>query len=111
MAKLGSLENMMAATLGQPDTKPTAQPGAPKALAKAKAASEARVAKLETPPVKEAAPVATATDKVTLYLPKNAYKFVKQTAVEMEKRPHDLLMEGVELMLAQYGKSLKDFRD
>lgn len=63
-------------------------------------------------PKKRAAPTTGSQEieKVTVYLPKQVYRFVKQTALEMEKRPHDLLMQGVELMLAQHGKSLKDFQ-
>jgi hypothetical protein len=49
-------------------------------------------------------------EKVSLYVPKAAYKFIKQTALDFDKKPHDLLIEGVEMVLAKYGKSLKDFQ-
>jgi hypothetical protein len=45
-------------------------------------------------------------DKVTLYLPKPVYRLIKQMALDFERRPHDLLLEGVELLLARYGKSI-----
>ena len=49
-------------------------------------------------------------EKVSLYIPKAAYKFIKQTALDFDKKPHDLLIEGVEMVLAKHGKSLKDFQ-
>jgi hypothetical protein len=48
---------------------------------------------------------------VSLYIPRAAYKFIKQTALDFDKKPHDLLIEGVEMVLAKHGKSLKDFQD
>jgi hypothetical protein len=52
----------------------------------------------------------TKVEKVSLYIPKAAYKFIKQTALDFDKKPHDLLIEGVEMVLAKHGKSLKDFQ-
>jgi len=49
---------------------------------------------------------ATDIDKVTLYLPKPVYRLIKQMALDFERRPHDLLLEGVDLLLARYGKSI-----
>lgn len=97
-----SLSDMMAADLGQQPAK-TATP-------KKRPAAKAKVVKLNPAPA-ETAPAATPQEieKVTVYLPKAAYRFIKQTALELEKRPHDLLMQGVEMMLTQHGKSLKDF--
>jgi hypothetical protein len=91
---------MMAAQLAQPADKPAAIKGVPKA----------KVVPL-TQSQREAAPAAAAPEieKVTVYLPKPVYRFIKQTALELERRPHDLLMQGIDLMLAQHGKSLKDF--
>jgi hypothetical protein len=48
-------------------------------------------------------------ERVTLYIPKAAYRFVKQTALDHDMKAHDVLMEGVDLVLAKYGKRLKDF--
>jgi hypothetical protein len=45
-------------------------------------------------------------DKVTLYLPKPVYRLIKQMALDFERRPHDLLLEGIDLLLARYGKSI-----
>src|SRR5215207_1803468 len=97
-AKSGSLSDMMAAQLAQ---KPITAKRKPKA----------KVVQL-APPQGETAPAAAAPDieKVTVYLPKPVYRFIKQTALELDKRPHDLLMQGIDLMLGQHGKSLKDFR-
>ena len=50
-------------------------------------------------------------EKVSLYIPRAAYKFIKQTALDFDKKPHDLLIEGVEMVLAKHGKSLKDFQN
>ena len=98
-----SLSDMMAAEIGQQPTKPSAT--------KKRAAPKAKVVKL-TQPQGEAAPAATAheIEKVTVYLPKPVYRFIKQVALELDKRPHDLLMQGVDMLLSQHGKSLKDFQ-
>ncbi len=64
-------------------------------------------------PVPAAAPapeLPSKVEKVSLYIPKAAYKFIKQTALDFDKKPHDLLIEGVEMVLAKHGKSLKDFQ-
>jgi hypothetical protein len=45
-------------------------------------------------------------DKVTLYLPKPVYRLIKQMALDFERRPHDLLLEGIDLLLIRYGKSI-----
>ena len=47
---------------------------------------------------------------MSLYIPKAAYKFIKQVALDFDKKPHNLLIEGVEMVLAKHGKSLKDFQ-
>jgi hypothetical protein len=64
-------------------------------------------------PIAAAAPAPeplSKVEKVSLYIPKAAYKFIKQTALDFDKKPHDLLIEGVEMVLAKHGKSLKDFQ-
>lgn len=43
---------------------------------------------------------------MTLYLPKPVYRLIKQMALDFERRPHDLLLEGIDLLLARYGKSI-----
>ena len=92
----GSLESMMRARIEEPP------------------APEGRKAKgSKVVPIEAPAPVPEApakVEKVSLYVPKAAYKFIKQTALDFDKKPHDLLIEGVEMVLAKYGKSLKDFQ-
>src|SRR5215213_9996347 len=95
MPKLqGSLESMVRARV---EAKPVLQdPGASTAV-----------------PISAPAPAPEApakVEKVSLYIPRAAYKFIKQTALDFDKKPHDLLIEGVEMVLAKYGKSLKDFQ-
>jgi hypothetical protein len=70
------------------------------------------IAEREPAPRSQPVPVAPpkpGIDKVTLYLPKAVHKFIKQTALDLDRRPHDILMEGVEHVLKRHGKSLKDF--
>lgn len=94
MAKpAGSLESMMRERIAT-----QAEPAA--GVAKPKAAPTA-------PPAPD--PSKPPIDKVSLYVPKAAHKFLKQVALDMDRRPHDLFMEGVDLVLKQHGKSLKDF--
>ena len=88
----GSLESMMRARV---EAKPAPQG------ANASTAVPVAAPALESP---------TKVEKVSLYIPKAAYKFIKQTALDFDKKPHDLLIEGVEMILAKHGKSLKDFQ-
>lgn len=45
----------------------------------------------------------------TLYLDHAVRIAIKRIALEYDKKPHDLLLEGVEMMLLQYtGKTIKD---
>jgi len=98
---------MMAADLGQ---EAKAKPSATRTAAPKRAPKSAKVVPISQPQGEAAtAPAPQEIEKVTVYLPKPVYRFIKQTALELERRPHDLLMQGVELMLAQHGKSLKDF--
>src|SRR4051794_33925605 len=97
----GSLESMMRARIEE-----TPAPKARTSKARSAKASEAAPV---TPPAP--APGAPAkVEKVSLYIPKAAYKFIKQTALDFDKKPHDLLIEGVEMVLAKHGKSLRDFQ-
>jgi hypothetical protein len=50
-------------------------------------------------------------EKVTLYIPRTAYKFIKQVALDHDKKPHDVLLDGIDAVLRQHGKSLRDFKD
>jgi hypothetical protein len=84
-----------------------ADPEEPAPAQTAKAAS--KVLKLPPSGAPESTAAAVEIDKVTLYLPKPAYRFIKQTALDHDKRAHDVLLEGVELVLARYGKTLADF--
>lgn len=66
-------------------------------------------------PAREAGVAATTPgraeiEKVTVYLPKAAYRFIKQAALDLDQKPHDLLLNGVDLMLRKHGKKLSDFK-
>jgi hypothetical protein len=58
------------------------------------------------PSVRSTKKTAADVDKVTLYLPKPVYRLIKQMALDFERRPHDLLLEGIDLLLTRYGKSI-----
>src|SRR5215204_5454873 len=75
---------------------------------KARSAKPSEVMPMEAPA--PALEVSAKVEKVSLYVPKAAYKFIKQTALDFDRKPHDLLIEGIEMVLAKYGKSLKDFQ-
>src|SRR3954451_11626043 len=93
----GSLESMMRARIEE----------AP--APKAQSAKPSRGVPVPEPAPASEAP--TKVEKVSLYLPKAAYKFIKQTALDFDRKPHDLLIEGVEMLLAKHGKSLRDFQE
>jgi hypothetical protein len=93
----GSLESMMRARV---EAKPT--PNGP-------GANASTIVPIATPTPAPEAPAKV--EKVSLYIPRAAYKFIKQTALDFDKKPHDLLIEGVEMVLAKHGKSLKDFQN
>lgn len=60
-------------------------------------------------PEKEVAaePAPVEIERVTLYLPKPVYRYLKQLALDLDvSRTHDLLIEGVEMVLAKHGKSI-----
>lgn len=67
----------------------------------------------QAPAKKAVVPAATSgragIEKVTVYLPKAAYRFIKQAALDLDQKPHDLLINGVDLMLRKHGKKLSDF--
>ena len=71
-------------------------------------AAETTPANAHTP---EAKPVKATTSKphTTLYLDHAVRHAIKRIALDYNKKPHDLLLEGVDMMLTQYtGKGLKD---
>ena len=45
----------------------------------------------------------------TLYLDKRAIRAIKEIALQYDRKPHDLYLEGIDMMLTHYGRpSLKD---
>lgn len=64
---------------------------------------------VELKPVEEKAP-ATRKDRphTTLYLDKRVQRVIKEIALQYDRKPHDLYIEGINLMLAQYGKPTID---
>ena len=40
----------------------------------------------------------------TIYLDRRVMKVIRQTAADLEVKPHDLLIQGVDLMLAHHGR-------
>ncbi len=45
----------------------------------------------------------------TLYLPKKVQRVIKEIALQYDCKPHDLYLEGINLMLAHYGRpSIED---
>lgn len=95
-----SLELMMRSSAKAEPEEPAQRP--PRKVA-------SRVVTLPPPGAAEAASATVEIDKITLYLPKPAYRFIKQTALDHDKKAHDVLLEGIELVLARYGKKLTDF--
>jgi hypothetical protein len=51
-----------------------------------------------------AAPARAAKTHTTLYLSKRVLREIRAIALEFDRKPHDLLIEGVDLMLKQYGR-------
>ena len=77
-------------------------------------AKPAKVVELHTP--EKPAPAAQAVRKdrphTTLYLDRKAQKVIKEIALQFDRKPHDLYLEGIELMLAHYGRpSLKELAE
>ena len=75
-------------------------------LASMVAAEASRVAPLDVvtlqrPDVIASRPKASHT---SLYLSPAVLKAIRQIALDLDRRPHDLLVEGVDLMLAKYGR-------
>lgn len=76
------------------------------------AAPAAQVVELkqpEAPPasVGQGAPkarVRSDASHTTLYLDKAVRKVIKEIALHFDRKPHDLYLEGIDLMLAHYGR-------
>lgn len=56
------------------------------------------------PPKREPTFVRKDRPHTTLYLDRRVVKVIKEIALHYDKKPHDLLIEGVNLMLARYGR-------
>jgi hypothetical protein len=47
----------------------------------------------------------------SIYVPKVAYRKIREIANTEDRKPHDVIMEGVDLVLAKYGyPSLAEFK-
>ena len=78
------------------------------------AAEAAKVVELKQPPQSTSIPVPTAHGRkdrphVSLYLDKKVQRAIKEVALQYDKKPHDLYLEAIDLMLTHYGRaSIKD---
>ena len=50
------------------------------------------------------APVRPGRTHTSVYLPKRVLRELKAIALEYDRKPHDLLIDGVDMMLAHYGR-------
>ena len=49
--------------------------------------------------------------RTSLYLDPVVHKTIKRIALDYNKKPHDLVVEGIEMMLLKYvGKTIKDIK-
>jgi hypothetical protein len=77
------------------------------------AAEAAKVVELKQAP-QSSAPVPTTHGRkdrphVSLYLDKKVQRVIKEVALQYDKKPHDLYLEAIDLMLTHYGRaSIKD---
>jgi hypothetical protein len=84
------------------------QPAAPTA------AEAAKVVELKQPPQSTSTPAPVAPGRkdrphVSLYLDKKVQRVIKEVALQYDKKPHDLYLEAIDLMLTHYGRaSIKD---
>jgi hypothetical protein len=61
------------------------------------------------PPPPAAAKARREREHTSLYLNKKVLRAIKEIALQYDRKPHDLYLEGINLMLAQYGKpSIED---
>lgn len=49
-------------------------------------------------------PVRRKVSHTSVYLSPRVLKAIKQMALDLDRRPHDLLLEGIDLMLAKHGR-------
>jgi hypothetical protein len=48
----------------------------------------------------------------SIYVPKAAYRKIREIAVTRDAKPHDIIMEGIDLVLAKYGHpSIADLKN
>lgn len=84
------------------------QPAAPTA------AEATKVVELKQPPQSSSTPAPAAPGRkdrphVSLYLDKKVQRVIKEVALQYDKKPHDLYLEAIDLMLTHYGRaSIKD---
>lgn len=82
--------------------------------AAATAAEAAKVVELKQPPQNTSAPAPATHGRkdrphVSLYLDKKVQRVIKEVALQYDKKPHDLYLEAIDLMLTHYGRaSIKD---
>lgn len=60
---------------------------------------ELKAAEAEVVPAKRKAP-----SHSSLYLDKAVVKAIKEIALQYDRKPHDLYLEGINLMLVKYGR-------
>lgn len=74
----------------------------------------AKVVELQQPPQSTGTPAPAALGRkdrphVSLYLDKKVQRVIKEVALQYDKKPHDLYLEAIDLMLTHYGRaSIKD---
>ena len=56
-------------------------------------------------PTPAPAPARPGRTHTSIYLPKRVLRELKAIALEYDRKPHDLLIDGVDMMLAHYGGS------
>ena len=85
-----------------------AQPAAPISVEAAKVAELKQPLQSASPP----APAASGRKDrphVSLYLNKKVQRVIKEVALQYDRKPHDLYLEAIDLMLTHYGRaSIKD---
>jgi hypothetical protein len=72
----------------------------------------AMAAPVAAPPKVSAKPKARPeVQHTSIYVPKVAYRKIREIANTEDRKPHDVIMEGVDLVLAKYGyPSLAEFK-
>ena len=48
-------------------------------------------------------PVRPDVQHTSIYVPKPAYRKIREIALAKDRKPHDLILEGLDLVLAKYG--------